>query len=687
MSSLVVIIATLTIVNGDRDPRFGIVETKTRCDTKTFSGDPWKSVRKQRGLTLLGCAKQCEAEYGLFIYGRPETYHDGECKCEGEAKPGEKTCTINHNTTTSNNYDLYYIETCKDKVKNGKEEGIDCGGECKRCGYVFIEENKECDSTKYDKSSWEMTMSTEENTPYHCREKCKYYAGMFIYGRVGTDGEGRCQCEQEVGLGTNICQTSGTENYDLYAITEIDCQTKVYTDCVFPFKYKGKTYTECTGVNHQDNVWCSTKVDSNDNYMAGQWKNCREGDICKPCTIPNGKLVWFGAHRNTKRRFYKVECNAGFKRNTYDPIAFCSMGKLIPSMTCEEEPVLKDQCVDYDQECASKIAEFATTMEEYSVEKNQNGCDYYLFQPYIKEKCIETCQLNKCKGYGGTCKIIFSYFGRELGCICRAGFSGTDCESYRAYSLVNEQKQCSSGTERVSKGAKASVGECAAACHNKAGMFTYQRSGNDKECRCETGVKDFSCSNTDAADFDLYKIDGYYLERNNHECNSEKYEFDGNDRSSIEKTLTDAEKTPGHCAQKCKDIAGMFIYGRDRTSGAGRCQCEREARPGDFTCYRSYTNNYDLYTIIDHYFVGEKQECDSSRYSGTTRSSLEKTLSENEKKTGHCAQKCKDIAGMFIYGREGTPGAGRCQCEREARPGDSTCHTTGTQNFDLYMII
>ena len=45
--------------------------------------------------------------------------------------------------------------------------------------------------------------------------------------------------------------------------------TKPSDDCVFPFKYRGKTYDRCTKVRHNQ-LWCSK-----DAVYKGRWKNCK----------------------------------------------------------------------------------------------------------------------------------------------------------------------------------------------------------------------------------------------------------------------------------------------------------------------------------------------------------------------------------------------------------------------------
>ena len=47
--------------------------------------------------------------------------------------------------------------------------------------------------------------------------------------------------------------------------------------CIFPFRYKGVLYLQCTTDDH-DKLWCSTETDQNDDYVDGQWENC---ELCK----------------------------------------------------------------------------------------------------------------------------------------------------------------------------------------------------------------------------------------------------------------------------------------------------------------------------------------------------------------------------------------------------------------------
>ena len=62
----------------------------------------------------------------------------------------------------------------------------------------------------------------------------------------------------------------------------VACQTdggpETNKPCVFPFRYKGVEYKSCANIRNNGIKWCSTEVDSNQNYV-GKWGNCGEGCI------------------------------------------------------------------------------------------------------------------------------------------------------------------------------------------------------------------------------------------------------------------------------------------------------------------------------------------------------------------------------------------------------------------------
>lgn len=52
-------------------------------------------------------------------------------------------------------------------------------------------------------------------------------------------------------------------------------------ECVFPFKYRGKTYNSCTRIDHANRPWCYVTT------VSKKWGNCRHSD-CKPTCGGNG---------------------------------------------------------------------------------------------------------------------------------------------------------------------------------------------------------------------------------------------------------------------------------------------------------------------------------------------------------------------------------------------------------------
>ena len=56
------------------------------------------------------------------------------------------------------------------------------------------------------------------------------------------------------------------------------CETKTDQDCVFPFKFNGKTYENCTTdalVDSQTpNAWCATETDGSGAMVEGKFGEC-----------------------------------------------------------------------------------------------------------------------------------------------------------------------------------------------------------------------------------------------------------------------------------------------------------------------------------------------------------------------------------------------------------------------------
>merc|ERR1711976_559697 len=89
---------------------------------------------------------------------------------------------------------------------------------------------------------------------------------------------------------------------DLNCLRTCGCFTEVRTkngveskDCIFPFKFKGKTYASCTKDHTTNNkAWCATEVDSTGTVIEGKWGDCDascfEGDSKEYCQ--QSELRW-----------------------------------------------------------------------------------------------------------------------------------------------------------------------------------------------------------------------------------------------------------------------------------------------------------------------------------------------------------------------------------------------------------
>merc|ERR1711996_145594 len=54
------------------------------------------------------------------------------------------------------------------------------------------------------------------------------------------------------------------------------CQTEFANTCIFPFKFRGKTFRSCTFEGTTNGkAWCATRVNPrNNNVIPGQWEDC-----------------------------------------------------------------------------------------------------------------------------------------------------------------------------------------------------------------------------------------------------------------------------------------------------------------------------------------------------------------------------------------------------------------------------
>jgi len=71
----------------------------------------------------------------------------------------------------------------------------------------------------------------------------------------------------------------------------MECKTVKGNNCIFPFKYKGKSYSSCTKVDSANGAgWCATQVDRAGQVVRNRWEDCglgcpgmEEWDTAIPC--------------------------------------------------------------------------------------------------------------------------------------------------------------------------------------------------------------------------------------------------------------------------------------------------------------------------------------------------------------------------------------------------------------------
>ena len=63
------------------------------------------------------------------------------------------------------------------------------------------------------------------------------------------------------------------------------CYTNSGKACVFPFKYAGRTYSQCITIDNNDVPWCSTGVDDQGHYVKDYWGNCQADCNYNNCPV------------------------------------------------------------------------------------------------------------------------------------------------------------------------------------------------------------------------------------------------------------------------------------------------------------------------------------------------------------------------------------------------------------------
>merc|ERR1712106_624422 len=71
---------------------------------------------------------------------------------------------------------------------------------------------------------------------------------------------------------------AGTCSDNLRCLRQCECKTVSEADCIFPFNYKGVSYSTCTTEESENKVpWCATQVDETGEVVKNSWQDCSEG--------------------------------------------------------------------------------------------------------------------------------------------------------------------------------------------------------------------------------------------------------------------------------------------------------------------------------------------------------------------------------------------------------------------------
>ena len=87
--------------------------------------------------------------------------------------------------------------------------------------------------------------------------------GVHVSNRARWGHCNRRKCSDNAGGKSSTCVTNGSG------------KARRGTPCVFPFKINSETFNECTRkFDNNNELWCSTRVDSEGNHIRGNWGHC-----------------------------------------------------------------------------------------------------------------------------------------------------------------------------------------------------------------------------------------------------------------------------------------------------------------------------------------------------------------------------------------------------------------------------
>ena len=88
---------------------------------------------------------------------------------------------------------------------------------------------------------------------------------------------------KSVSVGPKFIKEMRVSTYSLVLFAERRCTTSSVNGksiskraCIFPFKYNGIKYDECTRIDSEKS-WCAYEVDASGNAVDGKWGDCDLG--------------------------------------------------------------------------------------------------------------------------------------------------------------------------------------------------------------------------------------------------------------------------------------------------------------------------------------------------------------------------------------------------------------------------
>jgi len=88
-----------------------------------------------------------------------------------------------------------------------------------------------------------------------------------------------------------------------------NCVTNSGDVCVFPFRYKGKVYNECT-YEDSASAWCALQVDANKDVITNRWADCDTSSSSRcPVETPVCTMERLCGARCRSGETWQVDCN------------------------------------------------------------------------------------------------------------------------------------------------------------------------------------------------------------------------------------------------------------------------------------------------------------------------------------------------------------------------------------------